>query len=63
MNGPDEHRDGVHDMANMPLQDEPQRVRDDRNTMLARRPSGAAHETFDTSPRDGHLRHERNSHE
>jgi uncharacterized protein YbjT (DUF2867 family) len=28
--------DGVHDMANMPLADEPQRVRDDLDTVLAR---------------------------
>jgi uncharacterized protein YbjT (DUF2867 family) len=29
--------DGVHDMANMPLEDEPQRVRDDMNAMRARK--------------------------
>ena len=29
--------DGVHDMANMPLEDEPQRVRDDLEAMLADR--------------------------
>lgn len=33
--------DGVHDVANMPLGDEPQRVRDDVNALLARR-SGAS---------------------
>ena len=33
--------DGVRDMTNMPLQDEPQRVRDDLDAVLARRPSGA----------------------
>jgi hypothetical protein len=32
--------DGVHDMANMALADEPQRVRDDLETMLARHSAG-----------------------
>ncbi len=31
--------DAVRDMANMPLEDEPRRVRDDLNAVLARRPS------------------------
>jgi uncharacterized protein YbjT (DUF2867 family) len=31
--------DGVHDTANMPLEDEPQRVRDDLNAVLARQGS------------------------
>ena len=30
--------DGVHDAANMPLADEPQRVRDDRDAVLAQQP-------------------------
>jgi uncharacterized protein YbjT (DUF2867 family) len=34
--------DGVRDMANQPLEDEPARVRDDLNAVLARRPAGAS---------------------
>jgi uncharacterized protein YbjT (DUF2867 family) len=34
--------DGVHDMPNMPLNDEPQRVRDDLNAALARKSSSAS---------------------
>jgi uncharacterized protein YbjT (DUF2867 family) len=34
--------DGVHDMANMPLEDEPRPVRDDLDTVLARRPAAAS---------------------
>jgi len=34
--------DGVRDMANMPLDDEPQRVRDDLQAVLARQPSARA---------------------
>jgi uncharacterized protein YbjT (DUF2867 family) len=33
--------DGVHDMANMALEDEPQRVRDDLDAVLAHRSGGA----------------------
>jgi hypothetical protein len=34
--------DGVHDMPNMPLNDEPQRVRDDLNAALAHKSSSAS---------------------
>src|SRR5271166_649988 len=34
--------DGVHDMPNMPLNDEPQRVRDDLNAVLAHKSSPAS---------------------
>jgi len=34
--------DGVHDMANMPLEDEPRRVRDDLDAVLAHRPAAAS---------------------
>jgi hypothetical protein len=32
--------DAVHDVANMPLQQEPQRVREDLDAMRSRRPTG-----------------------
>jgi hypothetical protein len=32
--------DGVHDIANMALEDEPQRVRDDLDTVLAHHSAG-----------------------
>jgi len=34
--------DGVHDMANMPLKEEPQRVRDDLDAVLARRSANSS---------------------
>ena len=34
--------DGVHDMANMPLEDEPRPVRDDLDAVLAHRPAAAS---------------------
>ena len=34
--------DGVHDMANMPLEDEPRPVRDDLKAVLPHRPSAAS---------------------
>ncbi|MGD0500235.1 MAG: SDR family oxidoreductase [Bryobacteraceae bacterium] len=34
--------DGVHDMVNQPLKDEPKRVRDDLDAVLARRPATAS---------------------
>ena len=34
--------DGVHDMADQPLKDEPKRVRDDLEAVLARRPAAAS---------------------
>jgi uncharacterized protein YbjT (DUF2867 family) len=34
--------DGVRDMANMPLKDEPRRVREDLDAVLARRPAAAS---------------------
>ncbi len=34
--------DGVHDMANMPLEDEPQRVRDDLDAVLTHRSASAS---------------------
>jgi uncharacterized protein YbjT (DUF2867 family) len=39
---PPDALDGVHDMPNMPLNDEPQRVRDDLNAMRAHRFSSAS---------------------
>jgi hypothetical protein len=34
--------DGVRDMTNQPLKDEPKRVRDDLDAVLARRPATAS---------------------
>jgi uncharacterized protein YbjT (DUF2867 family) len=44
--------DGVRDMANMPSGEEPQRVRDDLNAVLARRARGAAQRSV---PRDAQV--------
>ena len=39
---PDGALDGVHDMANMPSDEEPQRVRNDLNAVRGHRPTAAS---------------------
>jgi hypothetical protein len=43
--------DGVHDVANMPLDEEPQQIRDDLDALVARRASATTDATASSNSR------------